>query len=111
MSRTGVRLPSPPPLSITEVMGLHRITEKRSSVPLFGDANKKQIMKKQGLKITDSFTGYKPSGEFALRDDIDEDRECPICGAEIGQQCSEADPENEGMAIELGRYVHIDRIS
>lgn len=65
----------------------------------------------RGFLITNRFTGHKPSGEFGLGDDMDEDVECPVCGAEIGQQCSEEDPDDNGMGIELGRYVHIERIS
>ena len=65
----------------------------------------------RGFVITDRLTGYKPSGEFGLADDMDEDIECPVCGADVEQQCSEEDPDDKGMGIELGRYVHIERIS
>lgn len=36
--------------------------------------------------------------------------DCPICGAEPGQQCSEADPNDNRLAIELGRLVHLERV-
>jgi hypothetical protein len=65
----------------------------------------------RGITITDRLTGFRPSGEFGLGDDMDEDVECPVCGAEVGQQCSEEDPDDKGMGIELGKYVHLERIS
>lgn len=65
----------------------------------------------RGFSITDRFTGFKPSGEFGLGDDMDEDVECPVCGAGVGQQCREEDPDDKGMGVELGKYVHIERIS
>lgn len=46
-----------------------------------------------------------------MRDDMDDDCECPVCGAEIGQQCCVDDPQRDGMEIELGAYVHAERIS
>lgn len=63
------------------------------------------------ISVVDRYTGHKPSGEFGLADDMNEDIECPVCGAEVGQQCSEEDPSDKGMGIELGKYVHVERIS
>jgi len=40
-------------------------------------------------------TGGQLEGEFELADNF-EGAECPICGAEIGQQCSINDPDEEG---------------
>jgi len=35
------------------------------------------------------------------------DYECPVCGAEINQPCSEEDGNNTGR--ELGLYIHKER--
>lgn len=64
------------------------------------------------MKIRDRYTGHKPEGEFGLADDYldgEEDWNCPVCGAEPGQQCSVPDPEREGFGIELGAYIHAER--
>jgi len=82
---------------------------KTQSTPPLAAVDQPRLVR--GFGITDRFTGHKPSGKFGLGDDMDEDCDCPVCGAEIGQQCSEEDPDNKGMGIELGRFVHIERIS
>lgn len=66
------------------------------------------------MKIRDRYTGHRPEGDFVLADDYlpmdnSEDWDCPVCGAEPGQQCSVPDPEREGFAIELGPYIHRER--
>ncbi len=38
------------------------------------------------------------------------DNGCPVCGAEIGAQCSYPDPDQSGFGIEIGLYVHSDRL-
>ena len=48
--------------------------------------------------------------EFGFADDMDEDIDCPVCGATVGQQCSIPDDNNPGMSIEMGAYVHIERL-
>ena len=68
-------------------------------------------MKMKGALITDLFTGFEPLGRLGLADDMETDVECPVCGAGDGQQCGETDPNNAGLAIELGKYVHFERIS
>ena len=37
--------------------------------------------------------------------------ECPACGAEEGQACSEPDPVHEGLGVELGDKVHVGRLA
>ncbi len=37
--------------------------------------------------------------------------ECPACGADEGQRCSEPDPEHEGFGIEMGSTVHVGRLA
>lgn len=54
-----------------------------------------------------------PSGElYDLSDDrwADFKPECPICGAEEGQSCSEPDPDDDRLGVELGSHVHLARI-
>lgn len=63
------------------------------------------------MKIKDRFTGHEPEGDFVWIDDfLDLEEECPICGAEYGQQCSVEDPEHPCMGIELGGYIHEERV-
>lgn len=62
------------------------------------------------MKITDFRTWKEIEGDFKLVDDMEIDVECPVCGAEVGQQCCVDDPSNEGLSIELGQFVHSERI-
>lgn len=59
--------------------------------------------------ITDGYTGLKLDGGFGLADDAGE-VSCPVCGADPAQQCTVPDPRDNNRAVELGRFVHIERI-
>jgi len=64
----------------------------------------------RGYEIRDRISGHKAPGEWGLADDMEQNVECPECGAEPGQQCSVEDPDQSGFGIETGAHVHMARI-
>lgn len=57
--------------------------------------------------ITDRLTG-KRVHDVMLVDDADGLKdECPVCGAEADQQCS--DEDIDGLGVELGPWIHAQR--
>lgn len=62
------------------------------------------------MKIKDFRTMKEIEGDFGVADDMEIDVGCPICGAEIGQQCSVDDPNDDGLSRELVQFVRSERI-
>lgn len=63
------------------------------------------------MKIKDRYTGELVPGDWEHIEDMEVDIVCSTCHADIGQQCSFPDLDNEGLGIEVSGFVHSSRIS
>lgn len=59
--------------------------------------------------ISDASGSVAP-GSWSPCDDAEEYGICPECGAEPGEMCSFPSPENDGTGIEVGSFVHVERV-